>query len=43
MKRLIMKPGTYPKAWRTKGEQAVNVKVPVEVDLDRLESETDDF
>ncbi len=42
MKRLIMKPGTYPKAWRSKGEQAVNVKVPVEVDLDKLESETDD-
>ncbi len=43
MKRLIMKPGTYPKAWRTKGEQAASVRVPVEVDLDRLESETDDF
>ena len=42
MKRLIMKPETYPKAWRSKGEQAVNVKVPVEVDLDKLESETDD-
>jgi H/ACA ribonucleoprotein complex subunit 4 len=42
MKRLIMKPETYPKAWRSKGDQAVHVKVPVEVDLDKLESETDD-
>jgi H/ACA ribonucleoprotein complex subunit 4 len=41
-KRLIMKPGTYPKAWRTKGEQAANVQVPVEVDLDKLENESDD-
>lgn len=41
-KRLIMKPGTYPKAWRTKGEQAANVPVPVEVDLDKLENESDD-
>ncbi|MGI0049419.1 MAG: RNA-guided pseudouridylation complex pseudouridine synthase subunit Cbf5 [Nitrososphaera sp.] len=42
MKRLIMKPNTYPKAWRSKGEQAVNVKVPTEVDLDRLENENAD-
>jgi len=42
MKRLIMKPGTYPKAWRSKGEQAVNVKVPTEVDLDKLENENAD-
>jgi H/ACA ribonucleoprotein complex subunit 4 len=42
MKRIIMKPNTYPKAWRTKGEQAVNVKVPTEVDLDRLETENAD-
>ena len=42
MKRLIMKPNTYPKAWRSKGEQAVNVKVPTEVDLDRLETENAD-
>lgn len=39
MKRLIMKPGTYPKAWRSKGEHAGNLKVPTEIDLDRLESE----
>jgi H/ACA ribonucleoprotein complex subunit 4 len=43
MKRIIMKPGTYPKAWRSKGEQAANVSVPSssssEVDLDRLENE----
>jgi len=40
MKRLIMKPGTYPKAWRTKGEQAVNIQLPSsEVDLDKLENE----
>jgi tRNA pseudouridine55 synthase len=42
MKRLIMKPNTYPKAWRSKGEQAVNVKVPTEVDLDKLENENAD-
>lgn len=42
MKRIIMKPNTYPKAWRSKGEQAVNVKVPTEVDLDRLENENAD-
>jgi H/ACA ribonucleoprotein complex subunit 4 len=40
MKRLIMKPGTYPKAWRTKGEQATNVQVPQsEIDLDKLDTE----
>ncbi|HEY7734352.1 MAG TPA: RNA-guided pseudouridylation complex pseudouridine synthase subunit Cbf5 [Nitrososphaera sp.] len=40
MKRLIMKPGTYPKAWRTKGEQATNVQVPrSEIDLDKLDTE----
>jgi H/ACA ribonucleoprotein complex subunit 4 len=42
MKRLIMKPNTYPKAWRSKGEQAVNVKVRTEVDLDKLETENAD-
>jgi hypothetical protein len=46
MKRIIMKPGTYPKAWRSKGEQAANVSVPSssssEVDLDRLENENSD-
>lgn len=42
MKRIIMKPNTYPKAWRSKGEQAVNVKVPIEVDLDKLETENAD-
>ncbi|HKZ62455.1 MAG TPA: RNA-guided pseudouridylation complex pseudouridine synthase subunit Cbf5 [Nitrososphaera sp.] len=42
MKRIIMKPNTYPKAWRSKGEQAVNVKVPTEVDLDKLENENAD-
>jgi H/ACA ribonucleoprotein complex subunit 4 len=42
MKRLIMKPGTYPKAWRSRGEQAANVKVPIEVDLDKLETENAD-
>ena len=39
MKRLIMRPGTYPKAWRSKGEQAINVRIPSEVDLDKLENE----
>ncbi len=46
MKRLIMKPGTYPKAWRSKGEQAINIKevLPTEIDLDKLENESvDDF
>jgi H/ACA ribonucleoprotein complex subunit 4 len=43
MKRLIMKPGTYPKAWRTKGEQATNVQVPPsEIDLDKLDTEHED-
>jgi H/ACA ribonucleoprotein complex subunit 4 len=42
MKRLIMRPGTYPKAWRSKGEQSINVKVPSEIDLDKLEN-TDEF
>ncbi len=42
IKRIIMKPNTYPKAWRSKGEQAVSVKVPTEVDLDRLETENAD-
>jgi H/ACA ribonucleoprotein complex subunit 4 len=39
MKRLIMKPDTYPKAWRSKGEHAINIKMPVEIDLDKLEKE----
>jgi H/ACA ribonucleoprotein complex subunit 4 len=40
MSRLIMKPGTYPKAWRSKGDQAILPKVGgPEVDLDRIESE----
>jgi H/ACA ribonucleoprotein complex subunit 4 len=43
MKRLIMKPDTYPKAWRSKGEQAVApAPAPSEVDLSKLESD-DDF
>jgi len=42
MRRIIMKPSTYPKAWRSKGEQAASVKVPSEVDLDRLETENAD-
>lgn len=42
LKRLIMKPGTYPKAWRSRGEQAIHVKVPTEVDLDKLEKENVD-
>lgn len=40
MKRLIMKPDTYPKAWRTKGEHAeAPVKSASEVDLSKLESD----
>ncbi len=43
MKRLIMKPDTYPKSWRSKGEQAVAPEsAPSEVDLGELESD-DDF
>lgn len=43
MKRLIMKPDTYPKAWRTRGEQAVAPETAApEVDLGKLESD-DDF
>jgi H/ACA ribonucleoprotein complex subunit 4 len=43
MKRLIMKPDTYPKAWRSKGEQApAPVQTASEVDLGRLESD-DEF
>lgn len=42
MKRLIMRPDTYPKAWRTKGEQAVApAKVSPEVDLNKLESDAE--
>jgi H/ACA ribonucleoprotein complex subunit 4 len=44
MNRIIMKPNTYPKAWRSKGEQSINVAIPPEVDLDKLENEnTDEF
>jgi H/ACA ribonucleoprotein complex subunit 4 len=44
MKRLIMRPGTYPKAWRSKGEQSINIKMSSEVDLDKLENEnTEEF
>lgn len=40
MKRLIMKPDTYPKAWRSKGEQApAPVQAASEVDLGKLESD----
>lgn len=39
MKRLIMKPGTYPKAWKSRGEQAANVHVAPEIDLDKLDNE----
>jgi H/ACA ribonucleoprotein complex subunit 4 len=42
MKRIIMKPGTYPKAWKSKGDQAASIKVPTEVDLDKLETENSD-
>ena len=42
MKRIIMKPNTYPKAWRSKGEHS-NVTIPSEVDLDKLENENDEF
>jgi H/ACA ribonucleoprotein complex subunit 4 len=42
MKRLIMRPDTYPKAWRSRGEQAeAPAKVSPEVDLARLESESE--
>ena len=42
MSRLIMKPGTYPKAWRTRGEQATAVTTGgPEVDLDKIESEAE--
>lgn len=47
MNRLIMKPDTYPKAWRSKGEQAaapasVQAAAGKVIDLARLESD-DDF
>lgn len=43
MKRLIMKPETYPKAWRSRGEHAVAPeRASPEVDLGKLESD-DDF
>ena len=43
MKRLIMRPETYPKAWRTKGEQAAAPAAGTsEIDLGKLESD-DDF
>jgi hypothetical protein len=37
-----MKPNTYPKAWRSKGEQSTNVPISSEVDLDKLENENAD-
>ncbi|WP_415281815.1 RNA-guided pseudouridylation complex pseudouridine synthase subunit Cbf5 [Candidatus Nitrososphaera sp. FF02] len=40
MKRLIMRPDTYPKAWRSKGEHAeAPAKSAGEVDLSKLESD----
>jgi H/ACA ribonucleoprotein complex subunit 4 len=42
MKRLIMKPNTYPKAWKSKGVQASDFHVKTEIDLDKLESENSD-
>lgn len=40
MKRLIMRPDTYPKAWRSKGEQAAApAATGSEVDLGKLESD----
>lgn len=43
MKRLIMKPDTYPKAWRSRGEQAAAPPAaPSEIDLNKLEGD-DDF
>jgi H/ACA ribonucleoprotein complex subunit 4 len=41
MKRLIMRPDTYPKAWRSRGEHAgaLDVSVRPEVDLGKLESD----
>jgi len=41
MKRLIMKPDTYPKAWHSRGEHAAapDVAVRPEVDLGKLESD----
>ena len=40
MKRLIMKPDTYPKAWRSKGEKAVAPEAaPPEINLNELENE----
>lgn len=42
MKRLIMRPETYPKAWRTKGEQAAAPAAGAsEIDLPKLESDAD--
>lgn len=45
MKRIIMRPGTYPKAWRSKGEHGASIAVPSspEVDLDSLEKENADL
>jgi H/ACA ribonucleoprotein complex subunit 4 len=39
MKRIIMRPNTYPKAWRSRGAQSANVLISSEVDLDKLENE----
>lgn len=40
MKRLIMRPDTYPKAWRSKGEQAAApAATGIGVDLSKLENE----
>ncbi len=41
MKRLIMRPDTYPKAWRSRGEHAAapDVTIRPEVDLSKLEGD----
>lgn len=43
MKRLIMKPDTYPKAWKSRGGQDANYStdVPSKVDLSKLEQDSD--
>ena len=42
MNRIIMRPSTYPRAWKSRGEHAVAApSLTANVDLDKLESESD--
>jgi hypothetical protein len=42
MKRIIMKPGTYPKVWRKSGQNFIAAKSQnTKINLDKLEEDAD--